>query len=146
MKIQYCGAQLEVPEYIAERWPYHYSLDDWPTFCGAGGGIGDAVIPDERCGVRIACVCFIHDIDWAIAEDTLVAAMRGNNRLRRNMRSIILANYDKEKYSRFRVEYECFKYYIGTTLGFALHFSPTGSDPSTNPEVAEKLERLMNGR
>lgn len=125
VKIEYGGAVLEIPDFLAPIWPHDIPLDAWPTFCGAGQGLGDMLVKDRRCGVWTAPVCFIHDVEWTVGEASWLFAVESNLRLYRNIRALMLANYDQRRYSTARVEREAVKVLFGVTYGIFRHFEPT---------------------
>jgi hypothetical protein len=146
--IEYAGAKLEVPEFLVDIWPKDFQLKKWPTFCGAGDGLGDKIVPDHICGVRASCCCFEHDISWPLSANTFFAFMRCNMRFYRNLRALVLANYDKKKHSRFTVERRCFYFFAAVcTAGWKFFkVSPDDRvvtvDPFSHPVVKARLHRL----
>ncbi len=46
-------------------------IDMYPSFCGAGSGIGDKVVPETIGGMRCSHICHAHDESWDDANDTL---------------------------------------------------------------------------
>lgn len=146
IKITYFGAELEIPKFLLKHWPSEkdLSLDQWPTFCGAGEGFGDLVVPDVRCGVNVSCVCFVHDIGWAIADRDNTGFLKSNSRFFFNLRSLLLANSSK---SRWKIEWTAFYYLLGvTTIGSKCFKSESDNatyiDPEDNPVVQDRLLRL----
>lgn len=143
-KIVYQKVQILVPDYLLQLWPHDLPLDGWPSYCGAGDGWGDKLIPEVICGVPSSCICFIHDNMWAVAEDTFIAAMKSNWTMYKNLNAFVLANYDQTKYQRSEVEAVCMIYLIGTIIGIRRNFSPDGTadDPFSSPTVRSRLKRL----
>lgn len=149
VKIRYAGATLTIPEWLAPLWPYDLPLNRWPSFCGAGDGVGDAIVPESIRGVRVSPACFIHDVDWATSPDTISEFLASNFRLARNIRALILASslpWWKKELAVVRA----YTLWLGgvTTIG-ALCFDPLGEsfvDPLDNPVVQEKLHRLALAR
>jgi len=45
VKISYWGADLTIPDFLEPLWPHDLPPEAWPTFCGAGQGWGDAIVP-----------------------------------------------------------------------------------------------------
>lgn len=43
-------------------------LEEYPSYCGAGKGIGDLIVPETVWGLRIAVACHTHDDFWAKSE------------------------------------------------------------------------------
>ena len=142
--ITYQKAKIQIPDFLADLWPVDLPLDSWPTYCGAGEGIGDLLVPERICGVDNSCGCFVHDIQWALADDSFFAAMVANWNLYCNLRAITLANYDHSKYSKGRVERGCLKYFLGTIIGTVKSFTPDGSyeDPFASPTVKARFKKL----
>lgn len=61
----YDGVTLIVP--IINESPMHIphdGFDDFDTYCGAGKGWGDKIVPDDIYGIIISPACFIHDVMW----------------------------------------------------------------------------------
>lgn len=53
-QVEYYGAKLTMPSFLVALFPVDLPAKKWPTFCGAGGGFGDRVVPDRIHGVRLA--------------------------------------------------------------------------------------------
>lgn len=144
--IRYVGCNIEVPEFLAPLWPYELPIDKWPTFCGAGDGWGDRAVPDSICGVRIACICYEHDISWAITDGSFSEFMKSNLRLYCNARSLVLPRV--KWWQRWWAESKCFFYFSGTcVLGHKVFLHQVSDskyyeDNFDNPAVKEKLHRL----
>ena len=90
--IRYLGATLVIPAFLPPLWPYQMPIEKWPTFCGAGDGIGDKIVPDRIHGVQMAPACFTHDIEWAVTPNTLKAFMLANWHFLRNCLALIDAS------------------------------------------------------
>jgi len=45
-------------------------IDNYPSFCGAGSGIGDKVVPETIGGMRCSHICHAHDESWESAPAT----------------------------------------------------------------------------
>jgi len=56
VKIIRYGAQMEVADFLEHLMPDEpdLPLNMWPTFCGAGDGIGDRLVPDIIGGICIS--------------------------------------------------------------------------------------------
>ncbi len=50
----------------------------YPSFCGAGKGIGDKIIPEKMYGLKVSPACHIHDDMWDKASDTFFEFMLTN--------------------------------------------------------------------
>ena len=69
--------------------PYK-TIDEFGTYCGAGHGVGDWLVPDVFRGhVRISVCCFLHDVSWMLAERTMENFIGTNKMFRDNMLSVI---------------------------------------------------------
>jgi len=146
VQIQYLGVWLEVPACLKDLWPYDMDLEDWPTFCGAGEGIGDVLVPDKIEGAIVSPACFAHDIAWAISQRTHTDFFDANIHLLHNLNNLIA------KFISHRNHYErairvSFGYWEAVTsiLGWA-NFEPCGSDPWTNPVVKARLKKLADAK
>ncbi len=146
--IDYHDAKLEVCSCLVDLWPSRLPLDKWPSFCGAGSGIGDWIIPENIAGVCCSCVCFDHDVSWAIADNTVKGAMDSNWRMYNNLRNLTLANYDQAKHSKSYVEFKCILYLFGVCIGLKRNFKPDSAlgpvtdDPLQHPTVKDRLHKL----
>ena len=143
VKIQYAGATIEICAFLADTWPHKMNPDQWPTFCGAGGGIGDKLVPDEICAVSVRHVCFDHDMGFAVGPDTREAFHSHNKRFYRNLLSVIVAS-DLQGKELVAATNACAGYFLAveSPLGW-INFSPCGEDHEANPAVKEKLLRLQ---
>lgn len=45
-------------------------IQEFPSCCGAGDGIGNLVVPETILGLRVSAACFVHDYMWDHAEPT----------------------------------------------------------------------------
>lgn len=141
----YLGATLEIPEFLLHLWPDDLALESWPTYCGAGGGIGDWIVSDHICGVYVSPCCFVHDLDFSLLDNTWADFFAANMRFYTNLRALVYALADREKYSNWRIEMGCLKFFVGVmTFGWR-HFkrsaNPVGN-PLDNATAKDKLHRL----
>jgi hypothetical protein len=143
--LDYRGALLSVPLFVAPLWPHDLDPGSWPTFCGAGEAAGDWIIPDSVRGVSLAPACFVHDLDWATSPDTVSACARANLRFLGNCLAMIKAarmGWPQRQLSRLR----CLAYFAGVSVGGLFCFDPSGwqdgEDPFENPVVRSRLQRL----
>lgn len=65
------------------------SFESFPSYCGAGEGIGDLIVPETIIGLNVSPACWIHDYSWNIAEDTPEHFFETNGYFLLNMLSII---------------------------------------------------------
>ena len=145
--IRYHSIPLEVPCFLKSLWPYDFPLDQWPTFCGAGSGLGDMIVPDHIFGVQIAPACFIHDIDWSYLPNTEEAFHSSNFRLFNNLKAIIDTILSPPESHIAHVV--CADYYVAVSTVGKEFFKKDPADQVTvtNPlnhlVVQEKLSRLQ---
>lgn len=69
------GVQYQTPdgfEFLEKE------IDDYPSFCGAGKGIGDKIVPEFIGGMRCSHICHIHDEWWEKCDPTWIAFLRAN--------------------------------------------------------------------
>lgn len=134
--------EVNGPEWLSEVWPADMPLRNWPTFCGAGDGIGDFVVPDRVRTAIVAPACFIHDIEWATGDI-------------KNPYDFVMSNV----HFYFNLRAMCSGQLTGTKLRIALHlcgvyalvvtspigwrnYEPCGKDWKTNVIVKDRLKRL----
>lgn len=140
------GIELVVPRFLACWWPWHLPLDDFPSFCGAGGGLGDAVVPETCYGLPLSPACFVHDISWLVAGPSWAAFHQSNSMFLHNNLAIIQAR------SRFPLKqlraYRAVTYFNAVdTLGAPFFWeekrqSGTCDDPLDHPLILAKLSRV----
>jgi hypothetical protein len=73
--IKFNGIQYQTPEGFEFL---DKSLDEYPSFCGAGHGIGDKIVPEKIGGMPCSHICHIHDESWEECEPTKVAFVKSN--------------------------------------------------------------------
>lgn len=146
-KIRYLGATLISPTFLVPLWPYQMPIEKWPTFCGAGEGFGDNIVPDHIHGVQMAPACFLHDIEWAVTANTLGAFMTANYHFLRNCLALIGASdlsWCRKQLARVR----CLGYFSAVSTIGAICFKADPEDLVevedlyTHPVVKAKLHRL----
>lgn len=150
VKTYYRGALLIIPEWLVPLWPYDLPLNRWPSYCGAGDGAGDWIVPESIRGVRVSPACFIHDVDWATSPDTISEFLAANFLFFLNCRSLINACSSISWFAKKHAIIRAATLWLGgvTTIG-ALCFDPLGEsfvNPLDNPVVKEKLHRLAMAR
>lgn len=140
------GAMLEVCAFLRPLWPFDLPLDKWPTFCGAGDGIGDIIVPDSLHGCHIAPACFQHDIEFSVCPNTRAAFLAANWRFYRNLRALCVVQTSGIR--RIRVEIDCLIYYAAVSTAGRKFFKASAIektvcvDPLKHPVVFSKLHRL----
>ena len=73
------------PSHIYEQW----RPDILGSYCGAGTGIGDLIVPETVWGLYVTLACYIHDDMWEYAAPTREDFDQSNDVFRRNINSII---------------------------------------------------------
>lgn len=96
-KVIFDGVPLIIPQVLTPegKWvtiglPYD-TIKEFSSYCGPGGGFGDAIVPETLLWLKISPACFIHDIMWAFARNTELDAdfEQTNDVFRLNMNMII---------------------------------------------------------
>lgn len=141
IKIKYAGAALEISAFLGPLWPFDMLLDDWPTFCGAGQGFGDWLVPDTIYGVRVAPACLQHDVEWAIADGSYKAFMTANCRFRRNLGAMVKIQLTGWRRSLAVARCNTYFLVVSSPIGWA-NFDPGSTDPYKNEAVRAKIKRL----
>ncbi len=77
---------ITAPENIKFPSPY---MDEFKSYCGAGEGIGDLIVPEKLFGLKISPACFVHDNMWDNAEPTWKYFHFSNSIFLSNMIAII---------------------------------------------------------
>ncbi|MBU1567728.1 MAG: hypothetical protein KJ630_19150 [Proteobacteria bacterium] len=72
---EYCGVTYLTPKTFEFA---YVTIDEYPSFCGAGEGIGDLIVPERIGGHSCSHICHCHDHSWAICKNTFVEFMVGN--------------------------------------------------------------------
>jgi hypothetical protein len=143
--IDYLGASIEVQDWMAPLWPDDLQWSRWPSYCGAGYGIGDYIIPDTFGTARGAPACFIHDLDYATLPKEWWPFQQSNNRLYVNLVSILSAQiYDPKQLAKAKAKAR--RYWIAVSVFGWPHFEPESENPWSNQTVREKLNRLAKAR
>lgn len=144
VKIDYAGATIEVLDFVADRWPFELPSDKWPTFCGAGSGLGEKLVPDQIFGISVSHLCFDHDCGFCTGPDTQEAWHAHNKRLYRNLVATIIAS-DLPRKEMIMAVNECAAFFLAveSPFGYAA-FSPSGEDIETNIALQEKFKRLTD--
>lgn len=143
--INYLGAALEVQSWLKPLWPYDMPFGNWPTFCGAGDGIGDWLVPDEIDGADISPACLVHDLDFATLPRKWWLFQQANNRLYCNIIALIDTQIvDKQQLSNAYKKAR--RYWIAVSLFGWFHFAPESENPWQNSIVRDRLNRLAKAQ
>lgn len=152
VKISYWGADLTIPDFLESLWPHDLPPEEWPTFCGAGQGLGDKIVPDHIGTVSLSPAGFCHDVEWACSAKTLSTFVGANGRFFLNCVSLIMAA-DMNVWPKIKTLIPVSGIYLSavSTMGllFFSWFSKNrkeDADPLNNPVVQDRLRRLANAR
>jgi len=151
-KLPYWGATLTVPEFLVPLWPHDLPPEAWPTFCGAGQGWGDAIVPDKVGKVYLNPAGLCHDVEWSCSAKNLSAFLGANGRFFLNCVALILAS-DLDLWPKIKTMTAVSGVYLTavSTMGI-LFFSwftknrQEDVDPLQNPTVKDRLRRLATAR
>ena len=88
--------------------PYK-NFEEFPSFCGAGKGIGDFIVPETVLWLKITPACYLHDIGWELADPTWMDFHAYNSMFRSNIDSII-------HYKSNNTLFEHLRYYKSVTF------------------------------
>lgn len=64
-------------------------IDGFRSYCGAGRGIGDLVVPEKMYGLKVSPACFVHDKMWEMSKATWEDFHLSNGVFLTNLISII---------------------------------------------------------
>lgn len=143
----YCWtAELIVPEDLVDIWPHSLPLPWWPTYCGAGEGIGDRLVPDKLRRAYLQPACFIHDIEWALAPSrNPVDFVSSNFHFWLNLRSLVISQIPKSEPRRLKEALHLCNFYVlvvTSPIGWR-NFRPEGTTIfNLNQDVKEKVHKL----
>ena len=122
VEVVFDGVPLVVPLIggYEPEFPYD-TLETFGSYCGAGKGIGDHLVPEHIFGVCVSAACWVHDIMWEIADDTWADFHHSNSVFLHNLLSIInhRGNEDSHKYARY---HRAVTYYHAVDSGLGKFF------------------------
>jgi len=133
------GCELVVP--IINGQPLHFPHKDFgcfDTYCGAGSGIGDLIVPDVIYEVPVSVACYIHDMMWRYCAPTVEDFNQSNLTFFENIVRIItyfvpIAKNDKYRVSRYQ---RAATYYAAVQTGIGPYiFSRMKHEQATAQEV-----------
>lgn len=143
------GIRLLMPRVLSELLPC-INIDDFPNFCGAGDGIGEALVPDTFYGLSMRHCCFIHDITHTIYPPTKTFWHKSNELLLINcLRTIRVKSGNR--LTRFLRERRALTYFNAVESGIGLRCfmrrrpdgpGVEGYDPVKDPEFKAKLLKV----
>lgn len=70
------------------EFPYN-KFKNFTSYCGAGKGVGDFVVPETVLQLKVSLACYIHDRMWELANPTWLEFHASNSVFRSNIDSII---------------------------------------------------------
>ena len=141
--IRYHGVDLQVPEKLVPALPPEtLPMAKWPSFCGAGDGIGNHLVSDYIQGIPIKVICFIHDIEWATTTDTREAFHAANRRFFRNLVSLLNGRLSGSKLFWGINESSLYYFAVNSFIGWK-NFSPIGEPFEKNPVVNDRCRKLV---
>lgn len=141
VKLKYHDALIEVPGFLSSMLPENLPLDHWPSFCGAGDGIGDWIVPDRIKRTCISDACMVHDIDWSIADGSWRMFQADNNRFLRNLISRLISKLNGWMLVRSLIWAVVYWLVVSSPIGWA-NYGPCGKNWDENQIVKDKLHRL----
>lgn len=71
--VQFDNVPMIVPLVGEKKEPLDFPYNDFdvfPSYCGAGQGLGDIIVPEKIFGLKISPACFVHDVMFEISEAT----------------------------------------------------------------------------
>ena len=96
-KLIYYGVAYLVPE---EFEFIDREICNYPSFCGAGKGIGDKIVPEFIGGLRISHICHGHDESFDAANYTFVDFIISNMMFAYNL-LVYLSSKSGTRFSRY---------------------------------------------
>lgn len=110
--VMFDGSELIVPlmelndgSAVPLQFPYD-TFEEFTSFCGAGSGIGDIIVPESIFGIKVSPVCYIHDIMWQMAEPSWRDFHHSNSVMLHNLLTVVhdkSANRFMEHLRNYRV-------------------------------------------
>ena len=142
--VRYAGIELEMSEALAAQWPFELPLSKFPTFCGIGHGVGDALVPDTIFGARLCPACLIHDFDWAYVNNTRQEFLVTNKRLLKNLISCV--NFQLYGSELGLAKVVVYGYYVAvSTIGWLRFKFPTILSTNTLKTTSIESKILLLG-
>lgn len=113
------------------KFPTEY-LSDFETYCGAGGGFGDWIVPETLFFLKVSAACFIHDEMWRMADGSWEDFHYANSVFLSNLISIITHESDSNILKHMRM-YRAVTYFNAVdTIGATIY----GAQHKDKPDVA----------
>jgi hypothetical protein len=82
------GISIPLLKPLAVKWPYQ-RVRNFDSYCGAGKGIGDKIVPESILGVKVSPACFVHDKMWELASASWADFHYSNSIFLHNLISLI---------------------------------------------------------
>ncbi len=103
----------------------HLHVQDYASYCGAGTGIGDLIVPDTMWGLPISPACYIHDEMWAMSDGSWIHFHLSNSIFLHNLISLIDSQSRSKILKRLRI-YRAATYYSAVdTFGKTVYWDVT---------------------
>ena len=126
VKVFFCGIEQEIPLIGGSPMEYPYdTLEAFDSYCGAGNGVGNWVVPESIFAIPIKHCCFTHDTMFEIGEPTWQDFWQSNKVFRQNIVRTIEAlepvDQRKDKYHEDRY-YRADTYYMAVNSDLGRFF------------------------
>ena len=106
VRVVFDGIPLIVPVIAGQPMEFPYDTHQaFPAYCGAGQGIGNALVPETIERVRVSVACYIHDVMFAVADKTWTEFHNCNYIFFLNLLSVI-----QKKAKTLEQRYKALKY------------------------------------
>ena len=138
------GVPLFMPEFLDENFPT-VPIDEFPSFCGAGDGIGDRVVPDSVLVLSIAIACWIHDGMFSLLSPKKDNWYIANGILILNIFMLIIAKGSKWLVIPRGMVAVPYFWAVMTGVGWRIFTNRTwvdDFDPYTDAELINKFNRV----
>ncbi len=103
------GAKVPIVAPVDIEFPSMF-LADYASYCGAGKGFGDVIVPETMWGLTITIACYVHDQMWEMCAPTWEAFHFSNSVFLRNILACINNQSKSSMLKRLR-NYRAVTYY-----------------------------------
>ncbi len=103
------GTEVPIVAPVGIEFPSMF-LADYSSYCGAGKGFGDILVPETMWGLTITIACYVHDHMWEMCLPTWEAFHFSNSVFLRNILSCIRNQSKSSMLKRLR-NYRAVTYY-----------------------------------
>lgn len=122
------GIKLVMPTQLKDTWP-DILLKDFKSYCGAGSGIGDLIVPERIFGLKVSHVCYIHDTMFDLSEATWGDFHYSNSIFLHNLIETIMTKSSTPQSRRLRLEHALNYYTAVDTIGSHIFWKQKGGRP-----------------